>query len=159
MLYEVITLLQAQRILAIPLKKNERKSVNYLSENILKDLLACPDQSRITSYNVCYTKLLRKSTLLSKLSAANPKIADYPFTTLEPQLGVLQHRFFNPCIIADIPGLIEGAHEGLGLGHKFLRHIERTSIILHLLDISDDNYRGNYSIIENELLSYRNNFV
>ena len=96
-----------------------------------------------------------KSTLLSKLSAANPKIADYPFTTLEPQLGVLQHRFFTPCIIADIPGLIEGAHEGLGLGHKFLRHIERTSIILHLIDISDDNYKENFSIIENELLSYK----
>jgi GTP-binding protein len=96
-----------------------------------------------------------KSTLLSKLSAANPKIADYPFTTLEPQLGVLQHPFFAPCIIADIPGLIEGAHEGLGLGHKFLRHIERTSIILHLIDISDDNYRENYAIIENELLSYK----
>lgn len=96
-----------------------------------------------------------KSTLLSKLSAANPKIADYPFTTLEPQLGVLQHSFYEPCIIADIPGLIEGAHEGLGLGHKFLRHIERTSILLHLLDISDDNYRENYSIIENELFSYK----
>lgn len=96
-----------------------------------------------------------KSTLLSKLSAANPKIADYPFTTLEPQLGVLQHRFYDPCIIADIPGLIEGAHQGLGLGHKFLRHIERTSILLHVLDCSDDSYHENFGVIENELLSYK----
>ena len=96
-----------------------------------------------------------KSTLLSRLSAANPKIADYPFTTLEPQLGVLQHSFYEPCIIADIPGLIEGAHQGLGLGHKFLRHIERTSILLHVIDISNDNYLENYKIIENELLSYK----
>lgn len=96
-----------------------------------------------------------KSTLLSKLSAANPKIADYPFTTLEPQLGVLHHSYYEPCIIADIPGLIEGAHQGLGLGHKFLRHIERTSILLHVIDISDDNYLGNYKTIENELLSYK----
>ena len=96
-----------------------------------------------------------KSTLLSRLSAANPKIADYPFTTLEPQLGVLQYSYYEPCIIADIPGLIEGAHQGLGLGHKFLRHIERTSILLHVIDISDDNYRDNYRVIENELQSYK----
>lgn len=96
-----------------------------------------------------------KSTLLSRLSAANPKIADYPFTTLEPQLGVLQHRFYEPCIIADIPGLIEGAHQGLGLGHKFLRHVERTSILLHVLDVSDDNYRHNFTVIERELISYK----
>ncbi len=80
-----------------------------------------------------------KSTLLSKLSAANPKIASYPFTTLEPQLGVLQHKFYKPCIIADIPGLVEGAHNGVGLGHKFLRHIERTSILLHVIDAADED--------------------
>lgn len=96
-----------------------------------------------------------KSTLLSKLSSANPKIADYPFTTLEPQLGVLQHSFYEPCVIADIPGLIEGAHEGVGLGHKFLRHVERTSILLHVIDCSDDLYIQNYDIIEKELGSYR----
>lgn len=96
-----------------------------------------------------------KSTLLSKLSAANPKIADYPFTTLEPQLGVLHYKHYKPCIIADIPGLIEGAHEGVGLGHKFLRHIERTSILLHVVDCSDDSYMQNYHTINNELLSYK----
>lgn len=96
-----------------------------------------------------------KSTLLSCLSAANPKIADYPFTTLEPQLGVMHYSYYKPCIIADIPGLIEGAHQGVGLGHKFLRHVERTSILLHVIDCSDDKYMDNYHVIENELLSYK----
>lgn len=97
-----------------------------------------------------------KSTLLSRLSAANPKIASYPFTTLEPQLGVLQHKWFKPCIIADIPGLVEGAHNGVGLGHKFLRHVERTSILLHVIDAADENVEENYRIITNELQLYKN---
>jgi GTP-binding protein len=96
-----------------------------------------------------------KSTLLSKLSAANPKIAAYPFTTLEPQLGVLQHSFYEPCIIADIPGLVEGAHQGIGLGHKFLRHIERTRILLHVIDVADPDASNNYNIIANELKLYK----
>ncbi len=96
-----------------------------------------------------------KSTLLSKLSAANPKIAPYPFTTLEPQLGVLHHKFFKPCIIADIPGLVEGAHNGVGLGHKFLRHIERTRMLLHVIDASDENVELNYDIISKELFQYK----
>lgn len=96
-----------------------------------------------------------KSTLLSKLSAANPKIADYPFTTLEPQLGVLHFLIRESCIIADIPGLVEGAHEGIGLGHKFLRHVERTRILLHVLDGSAQDAIKDYHIIENELRSYK----
>jgi GTP-binding protein len=96
-----------------------------------------------------------KSTLLSMLSAANPKIAPYPFTTLEPQLGVMNHKFCKPCIIADIPGLVEGAHNGVGLGHKFLRHVERTSMLLHVIDASDDNVEHNFEIISNELLLYK----
>ena len=98
-----------------------------------------------------------KSTLLSKLSAANPKIAAYPFTTLEPQLGVLQFPYTRPCIIADIPGLIEGASEGIGLGHQFLRHIERTQILLHLVDASGEGEQPlqDYQILAAELAAYK----
>jgi GTP-binding protein len=97
-----------------------------------------------------------KSTLLSKLSAANPKVAPYPFTTLEPQLGVMHLANYDDCIIADIPGLIEGAHTGAGLGHKFLRHVERTHILLHVIDASTDDEQPlqEYRTLENELRVY-----
>ncbi|MCI5144198.1 MAG: GTPase ObgE [Candidatus Electrothrix sp. AR3] len=97
-----------------------------------------------------------KSTLLSKLSAANPKVAPYPFTTLAPQLGVLHFKFMEPCIIADIPGLIEGASEGIGLGHQFLRHIERTSILLHVIDASGAGEQPltDYQVLAEELAAY-----
>lgn len=96
-----------------------------------------------------------KSTLLSQLSAANPKVAAYPFTTLEPQLGVLHLKHMESCIIADIPGLIEGAHEGVGLGFTFLRHIERTRILLHILDASTDQPMEDFRVVENELKEYK----
>ena len=100
-----------------------------------------------------------KSTLLSKLSSANPKIAAYPFTTLVPQLGVLHFKHCKPAIIADIPGLVEGAHEGVGLGHTFLRHIERTRILLHVIDIADDNFKKNFYTIEKELQEYKEELI
>ncbi len=98
-----------------------------------------------------------KSTLLSKLSAANPKVAPYPFTTLDPQLGVLNFEYIDPCIIADIPGLTEGAHKGVGLGHKFLRHVERTEVLLHIIDVSsdEDGPIQDYHTLENELRLYK----
>ncbi len=97
-----------------------------------------------------------KSTLLSKISAAQPKIADYPFTTLYPILGVIK-KFDQEIVIADIPGLIEGAHEGKGIGDRFLAHIERCKFLLHIIDISEDDFVDNYKIIRKELIKYGKN--
>ncbi len=98
-----------------------------------------------------------KSTLISKISASKPKIADYPFTTLTPNLGVVRVRENQNFVVADIPGIIEGAHEGHGLGLKFLKHVERTSLLLHLLDPSDFTNRdmlNDYEILNRELKLY-----
>lgn len=95
-----------------------------------------------------------KSTLISVISSAKPKIADYPFTTLEPNLGIVKYKDFKSFTVADIPGIIEGAHKGKGLGHKFLRHIERTKILLFLIDVTSENYQKEYDVLLNELKSY-----
>jgi len=98
-----------------------------------------------------------KSTLISVISAAKPKIADYPFTTLEPNLGVVDMGDFRTFVVADIPGLIEGASEGAGLGDRFLRHVERTKLILHLVDVSSISGRDpvdDYEVINRELANY-----
>ena len=98
-----------------------------------------------------------KSTLISRISAARPKIAAYPFTTLEPNLGVVQMPQFRSYVVADIPGIIEGAHEGHGLGIQFLRHIERTRLLAHLVDVSESSGRDpveDFEIIMKELASY-----
>jgi GTP-binding protein len=98
-----------------------------------------------------------KSTFISTISAAKPKIADYPFTTLEPHLGVVDLGDYRTFVVADIPGLIEGAHGGAGLGDRFLRHVERTRLLLHLVDVSSASGRdplSDYEIINKELAAY-----
>lgn len=98
-----------------------------------------------------------KSTLISKISSASPKIADYPFTTLTPTLGVVETEWGEPFVVADIPGLIEGAHQGAGLGTQFLRHIERTRILIHMVDAANidmDHPLNDYVTVNKELKSF-----
>jgi GTP-binding protein len=98
-----------------------------------------------------------KSTFISTISAARPKIADYPFTTLEPHLGVVDLGDFSTFVVADIPGLIKGAHQGAGLGDRFLRHVERTKLLLHLVDVSSISGRdpvSDYLTVNRELRAY-----
>ena len=92
-----------------------------------------------------------KSTLISRISSAKPKIADYPFTTLVPNLGVVRKRSGDGYVVADIPGLIEGASEGVGLGHDFLRHVERCRFLVHIVDATAENPLENFEVINNEL--------
>ena len=95
-----------------------------------------------------------KSTLLSVITSAKPKIADYEFTTLKPNLGIVEYRDFQSFVMADIPGIIEGAAEGKGLGHYFLRHIERNSILLFLIPADADDIKNQYDILLDELRRY-----
>ena len=95
-----------------------------------------------------------KSTFISRMSSAKPKIADYPFTTIIPNLGVVRKSTGDGYVIADIPGLIEGASEGVGLGHDFLRHVERCRFLLHIVDGTEEDPINNYKIINKELEKY-----
>ncbi|MBN1363741.1 MAG: GTPase ObgE [Syntrophaceae bacterium] len=103
-----------------------------------------------------------KSTFISRVSAAKPKIADYPFTTITPHLGVVKYSDGKSFVIADIPGLISGAHEGSGMGDKFLKHVERTSLLLHIIDISvepNTNAWTNFTTINKELKHYNSELI
>jgi GTP-binding protein len=95
-----------------------------------------------------------KSTILARFSAARPKIADYPFTTLVPNLGIVKLRDYKTCVMADIPGLIEGAAEGKGLGHQFLKHIQRTGLLLYIVDINELDIPETRAVLEKELAGF-----
>lgn len=100
-----------------------------------------------------------KSTLLSVITAAKPKIASYPFTTLVPNLGIVEYRDHRTFVMADIPGIIEGAHEGKGLGHRFLRHIERNATLLFMVPADSDNIRQEYEILLKEVQLYNEELI
>jgi len=100
-----------------------------------------------------------KSTLLSSISSASPKVADYPFTTLKPNLGIVKYGEYESFVMADIPGLIEGASLGKGLGHQFLRHIERNRIHIYLIDCMEENPYDVYNILKNELKSFNEDLI
>ncbi|MBW7936463.1 MAG: GTPase ObgE, partial [Flavobacteriales bacterium] len=126
---------------------------------------AQPGESGVTQWIVLELKVLAdvglvgfpnagKSTLLSKITAAKPEIGDYPFTTIVPNLGIVPYYDYKSFIVADIPGIIKGAHEGKGLGLRFLRHIERNSVLLFLIPADSKDIREEYDILNNELNAY-----
>lgn len=140
-------------------------NVNFKSSTNQTPRYAQPGEAGIESWFVLELKILAdvglvgfpnagKSTLLSVVSAAKPKIADYAFTTLTPNLGIVSYHDNKSFVMADIPGIIEGAHEGKGLGIRFLRHIERNSILLFMVPADSKNIREEYEILINELKMY-----
>ncbi len=140
-------------------------NVHFKSATFQTPRFAQPGEDGEEGWNILELKILAdvglvgfpnagKSTLLSSLSAAKPEIADYPFTTLTPNLGIVPYRDYRSFVMADIPGIIEGASEGKGLGHRFLRHIERNSILLFMVPADEDDILGAYNILCSELKKY-----
>jgi GTP-binding protein len=140
-------------------------NVNFKSATFQTPRYAQPGEEGIETSIVLELKVLAdvglvgfpnagKSTLLSVVSAAKPEIADYPFTTLVPNLGIVEYRDFKSFVMADIPGIIEGAHEGKGIGLQFLRHIERNSILLFMIPADSENIKTSFYILLNELRLY-----
>ncbi len=140
-------------------------NVNFKSSTMQTPRFAQPGEDFDEGWKILELKILAdvglvgfpnagKSTLLSKVSAAKPEIADYPFTTLVPNLGIVAYRGDQSFVMADIPGIIEGAHEGKGLGLRFLRHIERNSILLFLIPADSKDHYNEYQILLNELQQF-----
>lgn len=138
---------------------------NFKSSTNQTPRYAQPGLSGKEEWNILELKLLAdvglvgfpnagKSTLLSTITNAKPKIGDYPFTTLVPNLGIVGYRDNRSFVMADIPGIIEGAHQGKGLGHRFLRHIERNSLLLFMVPIDSDDIAAEYNVLVNECAKY-----
>lgn len=154
-----------QEIILLPGGRGGQGNHHYKSPTNQTPRYAQPGESGQEVWNILELKLLAdvglvgfpnagKSTLLASITAAKPEIADYPFTTLVPNLGIVPYRDFRSFVMADIPGIIEGAHEGKGLGHRFLRHIERNSLLLFMIPADARDLRAEYKILENELAQY-----
>lgn len=154
-----------QTVIMVPGGKGGRGNMHFKSATNQTPRYAQPGQPGIEMAVILELKILAdvglvgfpnagKSTLLSVVSAAKPEIADYPFTTLVPNLGIVQYRDHKSFVMADIPGIIEGASEGKGLGLRFLRHIERNSILLFLVPADAEDIKQEYNILLNELRVY-----
>ncbi len=162
---EVEILEHGQKEIFLPGGKGGLGNNHFKSSTKQTPRYAQPGEPAIEAWKVLELKVLAdvglvgfpnagKSTLLSVISAAKPKIADYAFTTLTPNLGIIKQRDYNSFVMADIPGIIEGAHKGKGLGHRFLRHIERNSILLFMVPADSDDVKKEYNILLKELEKY-----
>lgn len=145
-------------------------NVHFKSATFQTPRFAQPGEAGDEGWNILELKVLAdvglvgfpnagKSTLLSVVSAAKPEIADYPFTTLTPKLGIVEYRDYRSFVMADIPGIIEGASEGKGLGHRFLRHIERNSMLLFMIPADTDDIRKEYDILLSELQKFNDELL
>ncbi len=164
-LVEAEILEHGQEVIWLPGGRGGLGNTNFKSATNQTPEYAQPGETGIEGYKFLELKVLAdvglvgfpnagKSTLLSSVSAARPKIANYPFTTLTPQLGIVAYRGDKSFCVADLPGIIEGAAEGKGLGHRFLRHIERNSVLLFLIPADSDNYAREFKILYHELEKY-----